>query len=262
MRRIVIVAVVGLSLIALLSLSTSVSSSLKISIVELLSPLQSIAHEVFSPLGSLVKNIGRIIQAARTNPLLEDRADSLGREVVRLREVGEENRELRSLLEYEREEFPSGIVARVIGRDLSHWNQSILINKGGADGVVKEAAVISAQGVVGKIIEVAPHLSRVLLIIDRTSGVGGIIQGSRQTGIIEGTSAGGCVMKYLPRRLPVFSGEVVITSGLGQVYPPGLLIGTVSQVYEEEFGLFKSAQLNPAARFDRLELVMVLKKVP
>jgi len=259
MRRIVIVAVVGLSLIAILSLSASVSSSLKISIVELLSPLQSIVHEVFLPVGSLAKNIGRIIQAARTNPVLEDRADSLGREVVRLREVGEENQALRSLLEYEREESCSGVVARVIGRDLSHWNQSILINKGGADGVVKEAAVISAQGVVGKIIEVAPHLSRVLLIIDRTSGVGGIIQGSRQTGIVEGTTGGGCVIKYLPRRLPVSPGEVVITSGLGQVYPPGLLIGTISIVYEEEFGLYKSAELKPSARFNQLEMVMVLK---
>lgn len=256
----VIGAVVGLALIALLSLSPSISSSLKISIVELLSPLQSVAHDIFLPLGDLVKNVGRIIQAAGANPGLEERADSLVIEIVRLKEVEAENRALSSLLKFERREHYSGVVARVIGRDLSHWNQSILINKGGADGVVKEAAVISAQGVVGKIIEVAPHLSRVLLIIDRTSGVGGIIQDSRQTGIVEGRTGGGCVMKYLPRRLPVSPGEVVITSGLGQVYPPGLLIGTVTTVYEEEFGLYKSAELKPAARFNQLELVMVLER--
>lgn len=252
--------VVGLSLIALLSLSSSVSSSIKISIVELLSPLQSVIHDIFLPVGGLVKNIGRIIEAAGSNPGLEDRVDSLSWEVTRLREVEEENRVLRSLLKFERKEQTEGIVARVIGRDLSHWNQSILINKGGADGVDKEAAVISAQGVVGKVIEVAPHLSRVLLIIDRTSGVGGIIQNSRQTGIVEGGIGGECIMKYLPRRLPVSSGEVVITSGLGQIYPPGLLIGTITSVQEEEFGLYKSAKLDPATRFNQLEVVMVLEK--
>lgn len=259
MRRIVVVGVVGLSFIILLSLSPSLTSSLKINLAEFFSPLQRIVHTAFTPVGVMVVNIGRVIQAARINPLLEERVDSLTGEVTRLREMEGENEALRALLVFKRKQPYTGIVARVIGRDLYHWNQSILIDKGGADGISKESPVVSAQGVVGKVIEVAPHLSRVLLIIDRTSGVGGVLQSSRQAGIVEGTTGGGCVMKYLPRRLPVSPGEVVLTSGLGQVYPPGLFIGTIAGVYEEEFGLYKSAELSPATHFDRLEQVMVLE---
>lgn len=222
------------------------------------SPLQIIAGNAFAPVGVVVESIGRVIWGARINPLLEERVDYLTGELVRLREVEEENKALRALLEFKRKQPYTGVVARVIGRDLHHWNQSILINKGGADGVVKEAPVVSARGVVGKVIEVAPHLSRVLLIIDRTSGVGGVLQGSRQAGIVEG-AGGTCVMKYLPRRLPISPGEIVLTSGLGRIYPPGLLIGTITSVYEQEFGLFKSADLEPATHFDRLEQVMVLQ---
>jgi rod shape-determining protein MreC len=119
--------------------------------------------------------------------------------------------------------------------------------------------VVSAEGLVGKVIEVAPRLSRVLLIIDPSSGVGGVIQSSRSTGIVEGTAGGGCVMKYLPRRVEISPGETVVTSGLGGVYPPGLLIGTVTASREEKDGTYQNADLEPVARFDRLEWVMVLR---
>ncbi len=250
---------VALFLITLLSLSPSYSSFLKIHVAEIFSPIQSAASTIFSPLGTLAENIGRVIHAARINPRLEERNTSLEAEVIRLREVENENKALRALLDFKREQHYNGVVARVIGRDLYHWNQSVLIDKGGADGVVRAAAVVSAQGVVGKIVEVAPHLSRVLLIIDRTSGVGGLIQSSRQTGIVEGTAEGGCVMKYIPRRPPISPGEIVLTSGLGQIYPPGLLIGTIIRVYEQKNGLYQYADLEPATRFDRLEQVMVLQ---
>jgi cell shape-determining protein MreC len=173
MRRIVVVGVIGLSFIILLSLSPSLTSSLKINLAEFFSPLQRIAHTAFTPVGVMVVNIGRVIQAARVNPLLEERVVFLSGEVTRLREMEGENEALRALLVFKRKQPYTGIVARVIGRDLYHWNQSVLIDKGGADGISKESPVVSAQGVVGKVIEVAPHLSRVLLIIDRTSGVGG-----------------------------------------------------------------------------------------
>ncbi|MFH1038912.1 MAG: rod shape-determining protein MreC [PVC group bacterium] len=259
MRRIVVAVAVALFLIILLSLSPSFSAFLKIRLAEVAAPIHSAAAAVFLPAGVLAENIGRIIQAARINPRLEEQNAFLTVEVARLREVENENEALRSLLDFKRKQRYSGVVARVIGRDIYHWNQSILIDKGGADGVVREAAVVSARGVVGKVVEVAPHLSRVLLIIDRTSGVGGMIQSSRQTGIVEGTTDGGCVMKYLPRRPPILPGEAVITSGLGQIYPPGLLIGTITGVYEQEFGLYQYADLEPATRFDRLEQVMVLQ---
>lgn len=260
MRRIVTAGAVGLVFIVLLSLSLPASSTLKISLTEVLAPVQGVVHIFFQKLGGVVEGIGRVIRAARVNRELEERLNFLSREVIRLREVERENKALRSLLEFETKEPYAGIAARVIGRDIQHWNQSILINRGGAEGVKKDAAVVSPQGVVGKVIEVAPHISRVLLIVDRNSRVGGVIQTSRLTGIVEGLDSGTCVIKYLPRRTTVEPGEIVLTSGLGQVYPPGLLIGTITRVSAEKFGLYQYADLEPATDFDRLEQVMVLTR--
>jgi len=259
MRRIVVAVAVVLLLAVLFSLSPPFSSLLKINLLQLFGPVQEAGNAVFAPLGLAVRAVGRTVEAARVNPALEERADFLAREVARLKEVEAENRRLRELLGLPDRAGRPGVVARVIGRDIQNWNQSVLIDRGGADGVAREAAVISAGGLVGKVIEVAPRLSRVLLIIDPASGVGGVVQSSRSTGIVEGTAAGGCVMKYLPRRIEISPGDTVVTSGLGGVYPPGILIGTIVAAREEKDGTYQNAELEPAARFDRLEWVMVLR---
>ncbi len=259
MRRMVVAVAVVLSFAVLFSLSPPLSSLLKINLLQFLGPVQELGNAVFSPLGLLARTIGRTVEAVRVNPELEERVGFLTGEVARLREVEAENRRLRALLGLRERPGYRGVVARVIGRDIQNWNQSILINRGGADGVVREAAVVSPEGLVGKVIEVAPHLSRVLLIIDPSSGVGGAVQDSRRTGIVEGTAAGGCEMKYLPRRVDISPGEAVVTSGLGGVYPPGLLVGIITAVRPAGDGIYQNADLQPAARFDRLEWVMVLR---
>ncbi len=259
MRRIVIAVAVVLFFAVLFSLSPALSPLIKINLLQFLGPAQELENLLFAPIGFVVRAVGRTVEAVRVNPILEERAGFLTAEVARLREVEEENRQLRALLDLPAFPRYRGVVARVIGRDIRHWNQSILINRGGADGVKREAAVVSARGLVGKVIEVAPRLSRVLLIIDSASGVGGAIQSSRQTGIVEGTAAGGCLMKYLPRRIEISAGENVVTSGLGGVYPPGLLVGTITAVRPEKEGIYQNADLQPAVRFDRLEWVMVLR---
>lgn len=259
MRRIVTAGAVGLALIALLSLSHPVSTALKINLAEVLAPVQSAAHTFFQSLGNVVTGAGRVILAARINRKLEERLNFLTGEVIRLKEVEKENEALKTLLEFKKKELYNGIAARVVGRDIRHWNQSVLLNKGGVDGVKKGAPVVSPRGVVGKVVEAAPHISRVLLIVDGNSRVGGIIQSSRLTGIVEGLADGRCTMRFLPRRTTIGPGEIVLTSGLGRIYPPGLLIGTVTRVYSEELGLYQCADLEPATDFDRLEQVMVLE---
>lgn len=243
----------------LLSLSPSISSTIKIYLAELLSPLQIGTDSVFSRVGAVSAGIGRLIDTAVNDKNLEDRVSFLTREVARLKEVERENELLRGLLEFRDKNPYRGVAARVVGRDIHHWNQSILINKGGVDGIEKDDPVVAAGGLVGRVREVAPHLSRVLLISDPASGVGGVIQSSRLTGIVKGDSRGNCIISYLPRRVEIMPGEKVLTSGLGRIYPPGLLIGTINRVDRKKFGLYQSADLKPAASLDRLEQVMVIK---
>jgi len=260
MRRIITVGAISLFLIALLSLSVPTSSFLKIRLTEVFIPVQRGIYAAFRGLGDFVHGIGGVIRAARLNQQLEEQNVFLTREIIRLREVEKENQGLRSLLAFKKESSYKSIAAQIVGRDIRNWYGSILIAKGKSDGVEKGAAVVSARGVIGKVIEVAPHISRVLLIVDRNSRVGGVLQSSRLSGIVEGLSSNLCVINYLPRRIKIDPGELVLTSGLGQIFPPGLPLGTINRVYPGKFGLHQYADLEPAADFDRLSQVMVMIK--
>jgi len=259
MRRIIIAGAIGLVLIVLLSISPHLSSHIKIRVAEVFTPVQKVFYAAFSHLGGVAEGIGRVIRAARLNRSLEEENIFLTREVLRLKEVEKENQGLRALLDFKKKSPYRNIPAQVVGRDIRNWYQSILIDKGTAEGVEKDAAVVSARGVVGRIIEVAPHTSRVLLIVDRNSRVGGVLQSSRLSGIVEGLSGDICVIRYLPRRSEIEPGEEVLTSGLSRIYPPGLRIGKITRVYSEKFEYQgQYADLAPAVDFDRLTRVMVL----
>ena len=151
----------ALILVVLLSLPPSFSSALKIRATEVLSPPQHAGHSFFSRLGMISAEVGRVIRAGRVNRELQARLELISRRLVRLQEVERENTVLRNLLKLKRKRDDQGIAARVIGRDVRHWYQSILIDKGLADGVRKGSAVVSGQGVVGKVIEASPRGSRV-----------------------------------------------------------------------------------------------------
>ena len=256
--RIIAAGAVALILVVLLSLPPSFSSALKIRATEVLTPPQRVGHSFFSRLGMISAGVGRVIRAGRVNRELRVKLELLSRRLVRLQEVERENSVLRNLLKLKRTRDDQGIAARVVGRDVRHWYQSILIDKGPADGVRRGSAVVSGQGVVGKVIEASPGSSRVLLIVDQNSRLGGVLQKSRLSGIVEGFSSKFCRINYLPRRSRIEPGELVLTSGLGRIYPPGLLIGTISKVYAEKTGLYQYADLRPATDFDRLETVLVL----
>jgi rod shape-determining protein MreC len=260
MSRPVAAGAISLTLIVLLSLSPAASSTIKSRLLEIFSPTQTVSSRFLSALGKGAAGIGRVLKAGAHNRELEEKVASLEQEITRLKEVERENETMRSLLQFRERESWSGVAALVIGRDVRNWYQSVVIDKGGADGVKRDAAVVSPRGVIGKVIEVSPHASRVLLLIDGNSRVGGVLQTSRLGGIVQGVSASTLVINYLPRRQEIAPGEMVVTSGLGQLYPPGLPIGRITRVYAEKFGLYQYADVEPAADFDRLEQVMVIER--
>lgn len=260
MSRPLAAAAIILALVALLSLSSSSSESVKSRLLEVFSPAQSVSSRFLRALGAGAAGIGRVLRAGSENRRLEEKVAALERDLSRLREVERENETMRSLLAFREREAWSGVAALVIGRDVRNWYQSVVIDKGAADGVKKDAAVVSPRGVVGKVIEVSPHSSRVLLLIDGNSRVGGVLQSSRLGGIVQGVSASTLVINYLPRRQEIAPDELVVTSGLGQLYPPGLPIGRITRVYSEKFGLYQYADVEPAADFDRLDQVMVIER--
>ena len=156
----------------------------------------------------------------------------------------------------------TAVAANVFARDPSSWFKTVLVDKGEKDGVSRDMAVAVAEGVVGRVIEAFPNTAKVLLITDPNSGVDVIVQRTRAQGIMEGRVEEFCILKYVKKSDDVQVGDKVITSGLGGIFPKGLLTGTVTKVERKRPGIFQAVEVVPSADLSRLEEVLILSEEP
>lgn len=187
--------------------------------------------------------------------------ERLAQEETRTAELEGENARLRQLLEFRERLNGDLIAAHVVGRDATGLARTIVIDRGERDGVFKGTAVVVPAGVVGHVFVTSRHAARVLLVNDHNSGVDGMVQRTRASGIVEGTPDGGCGLKFVKRTEDVQTGDEVVTSGLDGIFPKGLPIGRVVTVDKRGQGLFQYAEIAPAVEFDRLEEVLVTRGV-
>ncbi len=185
-------------------------------------------------------------------------------EIARLQREAEEWREregayrrLAEMLEYRETTGHPMTVAAVIGNDSTNLFRTILINKGTRDGLLHNMAVVTPEGVVGRTIKVFDTTSRVLLLTDRSLGIDALVQRTRDQGVVQGRGIGECEMKYLSRQSAVSAGDVIVTSGMGGVFPKGVRIGKVTSVKKGGY-LLQKVEVEPSAALDRLEEVIVL----
>lgn len=196
---------------------------------------------------------------------VRDENVQLRRENLSLREENGELREaaasiprLSTLLQFKQSIPPRMMAAQVIGRDSSNLYRAIVLNKGERDGVRPEMGVVTPVGVVGRVIKTGPVSSVVLLMTDPHNAITGIVQRSRDEGIIEGTPQGRARIKYLPLLSNVRVGDRVVTSGLTGGFPRGLVVGTLVSIDKEEGALFQSAEILPETDVSKLEEVLVI----
>lgn len=183
---------------------------------------------------------------------------TLKEENNRLREALQADERLGKLSSF-RSQFPyPSQLAQVYARGPSSWFKTVLINKGEKDGVAKDMAVATSEGVVGRVIEVSPDTAKVLLIIDPNSAMDVVIQRSRAQGIMEGKIDEVCILKYVQKNEDVQVGDRVVTSGLGGIFPKGLVVGTVRQVERKRPGIFQYIEVSPSVDLSKLEEVLVL----
>lgn len=192
------------------------------------------------------------------NARLRAQVDALSRETAALREQALSAGRLERLLALREQVAYRSVAARVITRDPSRWFATLTVDRGGLDGVARNSPVVTPDGVVGRVIEVTPTASRVLLIADSRSALGILIQGSRDAGVVEGRGSSTLHLKYLSRTAAGKRGDMVVTSGLGGVFPRGLVVGRITSVTREEGALLQEAEVEPAAALDRLEDVLIL----
>ena len=188
-----------------------------------------------------------------------------GEERRKIQVLSEENARLRDILQIKDQKWPQAIVAHVAGRDPQRWFQEIVLDKGKEDGLEIDFPVLSVvegrEALIGRILEVSAHVSKVMLLQDSLSEVAATVPGANgEDGVVEGTNAHELVLKFLDRGSQVKLGDLVVTSGLGSAFPPGITIGWVTGLEPDPRQLFLQAKLKPAARSNQIRVVLVLKQ--
>src|SRR5882724_6554981 len=178
-------------------------------------------------------------------------------EQVRLSEDAEQARRLQSLLAFKEQFVAKTVPAQVIGSSGSEQSRSIFIDKGANYHIEPDMAVITAEGVVGKVLHVYGSSSQVLLINDQSSGVGAILENSRIQGVLRGTAVGEVILERVMADETVAAGEVVRTSGGDAIFPKGLPVGAVTKVNRTPEA-FLSIHVKPAVNLSKLEEVLVV----
>lgn len=198
-------------------------------------------------------------------PFLEEENRALGRELEALRaheethrQLSEENTRLRGLSEFRAKVPWRMIPAEVIGRDLSLWSRTLLLDKGARDGVRMGQAIITPVGLVGRINEVGRSSSRGILITDPHFRVAAFTSVNRVSGLVLGTASGECLLTYLPLEVPVPSQESVLTSGGKSFCPDGIPVGAIRAVNEDSSHLYRTARIRPAVDLGSVEEVLVV----
>ncbi|HYR96585.1 MAG TPA: rod shape-determining protein MreC [Candidatus Binatus sp.] len=227
--------------------------------LEIMAPLQRSAAAVGRIVAGGWRSVTELVGARAENVALRERTRRLEQELDRLSELDLENTRLRKLLDFRDALHGELLTARIIGRDATGLARTITIDGGEADGIVRGAAALAPEGVVGQVFLVSRNVARILLISDHNSGVDALVQRTRARGIVQGTVDAGCVLKYVKRTEDVQVGDALVTSGLDGIFPKGLPVGHVAAIDKRGPGLFQSAEVAPRVDFDRLEEVLVTR---
>ncbi|MDD4601198.1 MAG: rod shape-determining protein MreC [Negativicutes bacterium] len=228
-----------------------------------LAPIEAAVSVMGFSFRQVGSSAGQLITVYRDNQTLKAENDQLRQNNLNVTEVMAENVRLRTMLDYKSRATQFDFVAaKVIARDPGTWTSTIIINKGSADGITKDMAVVTPQGLVGDVTSVYNTTAKVQLILDQCSAVGALVQRpeSRVAGIVEGNGANPQAprMINIARDADIIKGDQIITSGFGGIYPKGLPIGQVMDVVNDKGGLLKYAVVKPAVDFDRLEEVLII----
>lgn len=262
-RKLVVILAIAVFCLGLARLTARFSGGTLVK--EVLAPLQGGVMSLWRGVASAFQYVGNARQIKQENERLQERVRELTWENNRLREYVYENKRLLKLLDFKEKNASRFTLlgARVIARVPNNQYGILTVDRGSADGVRKDQVVVSDAGLVGRIIAVGPHTSDVLLILDRDGAAGAMVQESRTPGVVEGgkDESGLLRMVDLPYDARLKKGDVVVTSGLGGIFPRGIPIGEIVRFENQGSALDKYALVRPYVDFNRLEEVLIITGV-
>ncbi|HLB58945.1 MAG TPA: rod shape-determining protein MreC [Bdellovibrionota bacterium] len=225
------------------------------------SPIQKGVNTIIRKSVSLVDDYLLLAGVQKENENLKTEIQTLKQQIATLHEAENENERFRKLLLFKEKVGTFMVPAEVIATDPLQAFQTLKINKGSLDGITNGKPVVTAEGVVGQIVRIYPRFSDVLLLSDPSSSIDVLLQRTRVRGVLEGKGGSVAAIKYLRRVDDVQLGDAVITSGLGGKFPKGILIGTVTKVSKEKYGITQNVEVQPSVDFGRLEEVFVVLRI-
>jgi rod shape-determining protein MreC len=217
----------------------------------------------FAALRDMVSTPRDVETLRQRNAELEAEVARLEQQVITLQEQVSEMDILSALLNYARTRPENRYVAaNVIGVDVSPFLRSVWIASGSESGLRQGMPVVTERGLVGRVAEVFPTMSRVQLVLDPESSANVILQAARADGTLVAQPNGELWVEMIDQQASVQTGELVLTSGLGGGYPPDIPVGQVISVRRRDYELFQQAVIQPVVDFDRMTIVLVITNYP
>jgi rod shape-determining protein MreC len=228
-------------------------------VVSIVAPFERFFHGIGSNVRGGWANYVDLRHTRQQNHELQEQIDRLRLEQAAMAEDAMQGHRLQSLLDFKQHYIAATVAAQVIGTSGSDLSRVIYIDKGAKDGLKPDQPVITPDGIVGKLRDVFPRTSQVLLINDQTSGAGVLLASTRIRAILQGSTTGRILINNLTPDARIKPGEQVLTSGGDQIYPRGLAVGTIESIAPDpDHQPYTKIHLRPAANLGQLEEVLVI----
>ena len=227
-------------------------------VVWIFSPIQNLFASAANSISDVFDHYLFLVEVSKENDRLLFEVDRLSKKNNELLERNMFLGRATKLTEYFSDDERPFVMAKVIGHDATQWSKVIFINRGTDHKIEKNLSVMTDAGVVGHIVHASSRSSKVLLITDSRSAIDSLFQRTRKSGITIGTGEEICEMTFVPISAKVSIGDKVISSGLGGVFPKGLMVGTVVDIVKQDHELFQGIRVATSVNLSSVEEVVVL----
>lgn len=221
-------------------------------------PVRLLGSAVATPFNAVGNIFGNLTASRASLDELESENEELTARVAELAEAQQTAERLEALLGLQSTYNLQSTAARIVGESSDAWTDTVTIDKGTADGLAVNMPVTNSAGVIGQIVEVSLNSATVRLVTDEQSGVSAMLQDTRAQGMVQGQPDGTLRMEYVSVDADVKEGDIIITSGIGGVYPKGLPLGTVASVSKSSNDVYYTIIVNPASHAENNEEVLVI----
>ena len=224
-------------------------------------PVRMVGSVVAAPFHAIGNVVSNVTAPQETLSELREQNEQLTAEVAKLTEAEKTAERLEGLLGLQSTYSLESTAARIVGGSSDAWSQTVTIDKGTIDGLEVGMAVCNSGGAIGQIVEVSASSSTVRLLTDENSGISAMVQRSRAQGILQGQPGGSLLLYYVTADSDVSVGDIVITSGLGGVFPKGLPLGTVTSVNRASNATYYTVTVRAQSLAENNEEVLVITSV-